>query len=111
MKTDHKAKANALMSKCGYSTGGEVPSKARTHPIEHRARGGKTKGDTTVNIVLGGGQKQPVPVPVPVGANAGMMPPRPPMAPPPMGAPPPGAGGPPPGLAPRPPGMKRGGRK
>lgn len=55
------------------------------------ARGGKVKGNTTVNIVIpGGGQPKP---PMPMGAPMGGPPPGGPMGAPPM--PPPG---PPPGM-------------
>lgn len=89
-----------------------------------RAKGGRVKGKTNINIIIGGdkGQQsaQPVPVPVPVPAGAGapqMPPPRPPMPVMPMGGAPMGAGAPPMGGAPMPPqvppqmmGRKRGGR-
>lgn len=89
MADNHKAKAEALMTRSGY------------------ARGGATKhhGKTTVNVVVAsppaGGAMPPRPMmPPPGGAPGGppMMPPHPPMAPPPgapMGGPGPQAGGPP----------------
>ena len=102
-------RARALMSKCGYSTGGMTGSRsmpsvpgAKEAPVKKlatggavgRASGGRTgKGKTTVNVIIQGQDKQPMPVPVPM---------RPPMG---LGAPPPGAGMPPSG----PPGMPPGG--
>lgn len=80
---------------CAYKKGGKVKKevkaegeKARTR-LDKFARGGAAKGKTTVNVIVGAGQKQPVPMPVPMGGP----PPAPPMGAPPM----------------KPPGMKNGG--
>lgn len=70
------------------------------------ARGGKVKGNTTVNIVIPGGgagapPKPPMPMPGPMAGP-------PPGGPPPM--PPPPMGGPPPGMPPGMPMRAKGGR-
>jgi hypothetical protein len=74
-----------------------------------RARGGRTKGKTTVNVIIGGQKTMPPPAPMmpppPMAASGPVGPPRPPMPPPGMGPPPGGAppgmgGGPPPGMPP-----------
>jgi hypothetical protein len=74
-----------------------------------RARGGRTKGKTTVNVIIGGQKTMPPPPPMmpppPMAASGPVGPPRPPMPPPGMGPPPGGAppgmgGGPPPGMPP-----------
>lgn len=115
MMGKNAGKAKALMSKCGYASGGSVPAMARGGGAKsrHHAK------HTTVNVVIPqSASAAPPRPPMPMG-----MPPRPPMgagAPPPGAMPPPGLagpgpGGPPPGLAGglppgvRPPGMKRGG--
>lgn len=77
--------------------------------LDRRARGGKVKGKTVVNVNVmqpSGDDKAAVPLPIPVPAGGpGPMPPKPPMMPP--------AGGPPvPGPMPGAPGLpvrKRGG--
>lgn len=84
------------MKKCTYKAGGKIKkakkevkaegAKSRTR-LDKFARGGAAKGKTTVNVLVGSGQKQPVPVPVPMGG-------------PPAGAPP---------MPMKPPGMKSGG--
>lgn len=64
-----------------------------------RAKGGRVKkGATHVNVIVNGGDKQPVPVPVPVPAPAMAGPPPDPPMPPVAGL-----GGPPPGMPPMPP--------
>lgn len=130
-RAEHRERANKLMSRTGYKSGGGVSEAAHdvhaheSHlhkgepktklktgghveghaPHSHlgkRARGGRTnKKGTHVNIVIAPQAGQDHPVPVPI---PGGMPPHPPMAGPPPGAPPmppPGAGMRPPG----PPGM------
>lgn len=98
-----KAKAGG----CAYKKGGKIKAAkkevkaegSKTRPrLDKFTRGGAAKKNhkTQVNVIVGGGQKQPMPVPVPVG---GTPPGAPPMAPP-MGAP---------MMAPKP-GMKRGGK-
>ena len=88
-------------------TGGSyAPNHAKGGRVD-RARGGRTKGKTTVNVIIGGDKQQPPAMP-------------PPMPPPPMGArglvgPPPGGapmgpGGPPPPGGPPMPMRARGGR-
>ena len=70
-----------------------------------RAHGGRTKGKTTVNVIIGGQKSMAPPAPMPpppMAAPGPVGPPRPPMPPPGMGPPPGGAppgmgGGPPPG--------------
>jgi hypothetical protein len=127
--TDHKQKANSLLSRAGYGGSKSAmdttrPTKGPEHipaPLE-RARGGSTPGKkgskTTVNVIVAGqgGQGAAPPAPRPMAPPP--MPPHPPMPPPGAGGPPPGAppgpppgmppGGPPPGM--RPPGMKSGGK-
>ena len=66
------------------------------------ARGGSAKHKTQVNVIVGGGNKQPMPVPVPAGGPPPGAPPAPPPQMPPGGAPPMGM--------PTRPGMKRGGK-
>jgi hypothetical protein len=109
--------ARSAMKDEGYNKGGRTARKS----------GGRAKGKTNINIIIGTGQKQPmglapgmpqppgIPVPVPPPGAGG--PPPPGM--PPMGMPPgmPPAGGPPPMPMPMPPaggpppmGRKRGGR-
>ncbi len=89
---------------CAYKKGGKIKGKKKeikadgekVKPrLDKYARGGGVKKGhkTQVNVIVGGGGKQPVPVPVPVGGGAG----APPM--------PPGGGAPMP-----PPGMKTGGK-
>ena len=71
---------------------------------EFRARGGRTKGKTNINIIIGAGHKDQPQMP-PQGV---VRPPAPPPTPPPNAGPPPGgpppglggAGGPPPGMPP-----------
>jgi hypothetical protein len=71
----------------------------------NRAHGGRTKGKTTVNVIIGGQKAMtpppgPPPMPPPMAAPGPVGPPKPPMPPPGMGPPggaPPGMGGPPPG--------------
>jgi hypothetical protein len=91
---------------------GEYPKFQRDKRIEAttgeraaRARGGKTKGKTVVNVIVGrgsGGQQPPSPPPMPPPQAAPPPPPpRPPMPMmPPTGGMPPGAGGPPMGPPP-----------
>lgn len=73
--------------------GGKANYTGGTRPVGDRiarAKGGRTKGKTTVNIVIGAHHQQPM-------QQAGQMPPRPPQAPP--------AGMPVPVPTPMPPGM------
>jgi len=87
-----------------------APLWARGGRAQH-AKGGRTKGKTQVNIIIGAGHGQQQPMP-----NAPAMPPRPPMAPPmpPQGGMPPmGPQGMPPQMPPQggmPMARKRGGR-
>jgi hypothetical protein len=103
--------------------GGVYDPNIKLGPREHHASGGKTKGRTNINIIIGqpggaspadagGGPPPPLAGPPP---GPGAVPVPPPAPPPgmPMGGPPPGAGAPPP--MPMPPpggpmGRKHGGR-
>jgi hypothetical protein len=88
-------------------------ARARGGRVDSFARGGKTKKGkgTTVNVMMGHGDKQAVPVPVPAPATlpggAGPLPPRPPVLPPAGAAPPGMPPGGPPGMPP--PGIRRSG--
>ncbi len=94
---------------CAYKKGGKVKKatkevkasgeKAKMRLDKFASGGGVKKGHKTqVNVIVGGGQKQPMPVPVPMGGGQ-----------PPMAGPPPSA--PPAGMPPKPPGMMKSGGK
>ena len=97
-----------------------TPPRAKGGRVD-RARGGRTKGKTTVNVIIGGQKPaqppapaMPPPPPPPMAAPGPVGPPKPPMMPPP-GMPPGGPGGAPPGMGGPPPGgppmlRARGGR-
>lgn len=107
--------------------GGGVHGRSAGHRLDRHARGGRSKGHKTVNVIVQSGNpakeqlahQQGMQMGAALGARAAAAKmagaagaPRPPMAPPPgaggppMGGPPPVA---PPGMAPRPP-MRRGGK-
>ena len=86
-------------------SGGRFPPTRASGGRTSFAKGGRTKGKTTVNVIIGGDKQQaPPPMPPPPMAAPGPVgPPKPPMPPP---GPPPGMGGPPGGAPPgMPPGM------
>jgi hypothetical protein len=83
-------------------TGGNFPPSRATGGRTNYAKGGRTKGKTTVNVIIGGDKQMPPPIAPPPMAAPGPV--GPPPGPPP-GLPP----GPPPGGMPRPPGMPIGG--
>ena len=95
----------------GSVSDGTLEGTRRSVGRRARKSGGRTKGKTNINIIIGAGHgeapKPPMPPPMP-GAAPPMMPPKPPMTPPPI------AGGVPNGAPPQiPPGMmprKAGGR-
>jgi hypothetical protein len=83
----------------GFMSGGQVygDQSARNAGMKPRKSGGRTKGKTNINIVIGGQPGQSAsalpPMPMPVPGGPPMPPPMMPPGGPPM--PPPGAGGPP----------------
>lgn len=97
-KQGHKAKANALLGRMGYASGGGIEARAPGGRTGGHGRGGK-KGSTHVNVIVapqgGAGAGVHPPMMPPPGGAVGA--PRPPMAP--AAGPPVVPGGAPPGLA------------
>lgn len=96
----------------GHARGGKADGVYQgTRPTggrEARKSGGRTKGKTSINIIINSGEKKPEgpPMPPPMPPAMQLPPPKPPM--PPMGGAPPGPPGMPPGPPPMP--RKSGGR-
>lgn len=120
--TNPRAAPSTMYPASEYSPKGAVDSLAdeKRGGRIHRARGGKAKGKTVVNVIVGAGHDQPPQAPAmmappPPPPPAPMPPPRPPMAPPgggmmppggmPIGGAPMGAAGAPPMRPPMPGGM------